>query len=61
MRGTECKPKSVQKNVTEETAMGFRSFLDELDRAGLIKHVHDPVNAFLEATERCLGRRADIL
>jgi len=51
----KCKPKTVQKNVTEETTMGFRSFLDELDRAGLMKHVHDPVNAFLEATERAWG------
>jgi len=55
MRGIECKPGFFQKNVTEETTMGFRSFLDELDRAGLMKHVHDPVNPFLEATERAWG------
>lgn len=36
--------------------MSFRGYLEDLERAGLIAHVHEPVSPVQEVTERSWGR-----
>jgi UbiD family decarboxylase len=46
----------LQKEIENGAeVMSFRGFLEELDKAGLVKHVHEPVSPLLELTDRAWG------